>query len=86
MKTFDNLKENKSVLIKTLYNIDNELGEVKTRIKKTNLLDNELKMKIQNHKDEKTEEKFVELEKLESVKREIEIDLDKMKIEVRANR
>ena len=84
VEDIDNLKENKSVLTKTLYNIDNELGEVETRIKKTNLLDNELKMKIQNHKDEKTEEKFVELEKLESEKREIEIDLDKMKIEVRA--
>ena len=41
-------------------------------------------MKIQNLKDEKTEEKFVELEKLESEKREIEIDLDKIKIKVRA--
>ena len=80
----NNLKENKNILSETLSNIDNELGEDSTRVEKTNLLDNELRMKIQNHKDEKTEEKFVELEKLKSEKREIEIDLDKIKIEVRA--
>ena len=84
VEDIDNLKENKNILSETLSNIDNELGEASTRVEKTNLLDNELRMKIQNHKDEKTEEKFVELEKLESEKREIEIDLDKIKIEVRA--
>jgi len=84
VEDIDNLKENKNILSETLSNIDNELGEVSTRVEKTNLLENELRMKIQNHKDEKTEEKFVELEKLESEKREIEIDLDKMKIKVRA--
>jgi len=84
IEDIDNLKENKNILSKTLSNIDNELGETTTRVEKTNLLDNELRMKIQNHKDEKTEEKFVELEKLESEKREIGIDLDKMKIKVRA--
>ena len=41
-------------------------------------------MKMQSHKDEKTEENFVELEHLESHKKELEIDLDKMKIEVRS--
>jgi DNA repair exonuclease SbcCD ATPase subunit len=84
VEDIDNLKENKNILSETLSNIDNELGESSTRVEKTNLLENELRMKIQNHKDETTEEKFVELEKLESEKREIEIDLDKMKIEVRA--
>ena len=84
VEDIDNLKENKNILSETLSNIDNELGEASTRVEKTNLLDNELRMKIQNHKDEKTEEKFVELEKLKSEKREIEIDLDKIKIEVRA--
>jgi DNA repair exonuclease SbcCD ATPase subunit len=84
IEDIDNLKENKNILSVTLNNIDNELGEASTRVEKTNLLDNELRMKIQNLKDEKTEEKFVELEKLESEKREIEIDLDKIKIKVRA--
>jgi len=84
VEDIDNLKENKNILSETLSNIDNELGESSTRVEKTNLLENELRMKIQNHKDETTEEKFVELEKLESEKREIEIDLDKIKIKVRA--
>ena len=84
VEDIDNLKESKNILTVTLNNIDNELGEVSTRVEKTKLLDGELQMKIQNHKDEKTEEKIVELENLEVHKREIEIDLDKLKIEVRA--
>ena len=83
IEDIDNLKENKNSLTDTLNSIDNELGEVTTRVKKASLLDGELKMKIQNHKDEKTEENFIELENLESKKREFEIDLDKLKIEVR---
>ena len=84
VEAIDNLKENKSILIQTLNNIDNELGDVSTRIEKVNLLNNELRMKIQNHKEENTEEKIVELEKLEVRKKEVEIDLDKMKIDIRA--
>ena len=84
VEDIDNLKDSKNTLTATLNDIDNELGEVSTRIEKTKLLDNELQMKIQNHKDNKTEEKIVELGKLETEKREVEIDLDKLKIEVRA--
>ena len=84
VEDIDHLKEGKNTLTETLNSIDNELGETSTRIEKTKLLDNELHMKIQNHKDEETEKKFVDLEKLEAEKREFEIDLDKMKIEVRA--
>jgi len=84
VEDIDNLKDSKNTLTETLNSIDNELGEVSTRIEKTKLLDSELRMKIKNHKEEKTEEKFVELEKLEVRKKEVEIDLDKLKIEVRA--
>ena len=42
-----------------------------------------MNIKIKNHKDEQTEEKFVQLQKLETDKREHEIDLDKMKIEIK---
>ncbi len=83
IEDIDNLKENKSTLSDTLSNIDSELGEVDMRFNKATLLYTELNTKIQNHKDEKTEEKFVELEKLENTKKEFEIDLDKMKIEIR---
>jgi DNA repair exonuclease SbcCD ATPase subunit/3',5'-cyclic AMP phosphodiesterase CpdA len=77
-----NLKENKEVLTKTLNNIDNQLGEVSTKTEKANLLDKELRLKIQNHKEHNTEENFIELERLESENRELDIDLDKLKIEV----
>jgi len=84
VEDIDNLKENKNLLSDTLNNIDSELGEVDMRLEKATLLYTELSTKIKNHKDEKTEENFVELEKLENTKREFEIDLDKMKIEIRA--
>ena len=84
IEDIDNLKENKDKLSVTLSSIDNELGEVDMRLEKASLLHTELNVKIQNHKDEKTEENFVELEKLENTKREFKIDLDKMKIEIRA--
>ena len=84
VEDINTLKENKNTLSDTLSDIDTELGEVDVRIKKASLLNDELNMKIQSHKDEKTEENFVELEHLESHKKELEIDLDKMKIEVRS--
>ena len=84
VEDIDKLKENKNTLSNTLSDIDAELGEVDVRIEKASLLNTELNMKIQSHKDEKTEENFVELEHLENHKKELEIDLDKMKIEVRS--
>ena len=83
VEDIDKLKENKNVLSDTLSNIDTELGEVDMRVEKASLFNSELNMKIQSHKDEKTEENFVELEHLESHKKELDIDLDKIKIEVR---
>ena len=84
VEDIDKLKENKNTLSNTLSDIDAELGEVDVRIEKASLLNTELNMKIQSHKDQKTEENFVELEHLENHKKELEIDLDKMKIEVRS--
>ncbi len=84
VEDIDNLKDSKNILTETLNSIDNELGEVDVRTERAELLNTELNTKIQSHKDEKTEEKFVELEHLENNKKELEIDLDKMKIEVRS--
>ena len=84
VEDIDKLKENKNTLSNTLSSIDTELGEVDVRIEKASSLNTELNMKIQSHKDEKTKENFVELEHLENHKKELEIDLDKMKIEVRS--
>ena len=84
IEDIDNLKENKNTLTITLNNIDNELGEVSSRIEKINILDTELQMKIDHHKDSNTEQMFIELQEIENEKREIEIDIDKMKIDVRS--
>ena len=59
VEDIDNLKDSKNTLTETLNSIDNELGEVSTRIEKTKLLDNELRMKIQNHKEEKLKKKLL---------------------------
>jgi len=84
VEDIDNLKENKNKLIQILSDLDNELGELSSRLEKTNILNEELHIKIQDHKSQNTEGKFVELENLELQKKEIEIDLDKMKIEVKS--
>ena len=73
VEDIDNLKDSKNILTETLNSIDNELGEVDVRTERAELLNTELNTKIQSHKDEKTEEKFVELEHLENHKRELEI-------------
>ena len=83
IEDIDNLKDNKNILSDTLSTIDNELGEVDMRVEKASTLYIELNTKIKNHKNDKTEEKFVELESLENTKREFQIDLDKMEIEIR---
>ena len=51
VEDIDKLKENKNTLSKTLSDIDAELGEVDVRIEKASLLNTELNMKIQSHKD-----------------------------------
>ena len=83
VEDIDHLKDNKKTLSDTLSGIDNQLGEVDMRLEKASTLYNELNIKIKNHKQEQTEEKFVQLQKLETNKREHEIDLDKMKIEIK---
>ena len=83
VEDIDHLKDNKKILSDTLSGIDNQLGEVDMRLEKASTLYNELNIKIKNHKEAQTEEKFVQLQKLETNKREHEIDLDKMKIEIK---
>ena len=83
VEDIDTLKQNKETFGNTLSGIDIQLGEVTSKTEKAKTLDNQLRLKLQYHKDEKTEENFIELENLESKKREFEIDLDKLKIEVR---
>ena len=41
-------------------------------------------MKIDHHKTSNTEQRFIELQEMENKKKELEIDIDKMKIDVRS--
>jgi len=83
IQDIDSLKQNKDVLGTTLHNIDIQLGEVVTRKEKANTLNIQLKHKLNYHKEAKTEENFMNLQKLDTDKREAEFDLDKLKIEVK---
>ena len=83
IQDIDSLKQNKDVLGTTLHNIDIQLGEVVTKKEKANTLNMQLKHKLNYHKEAKTEENFMKLQKLDTDKREAEFDLDKLKIEVK---
>ena len=83
IQDIDSLKQNKDVLGTTLHNIDIQLGEVVTKKEKANTLNMQLKHKLNYHKEAKTEENFMNLQKLDTDKREAEFDLDKLKIEVK---
>ena len=61
VEDIDHLKDNKKILSDTLSGIDNQLGEVDMRLEKASTLYNELNIKIKNHKEAQTEEKFVQL-------------------------
>ena len=82
VEDIDKLKTSKKNLTETLSSIDNEMGEVDVRIEKSNNLHNELDSRISRHKKEKTEENYTELHRLENLKKELDIDLDKKKLEV----
>ena len=79
----NNLKENKEVLTKTLSGIDNQLGEVTSKTEKVNVLEKQIRLKIKYHEEQKTNEKFVEAEKLNTEHDKLSQDLYKLKIEVK---
>ncbi len=83
VEDLDNLKENKDILTKTLSSIDNQLGESKIKVEKAKTLNEQLRTKVDYHKEQKTEENFTKIQTLETEKREAEFDLDKLKIEVK---
>ena len=83
VEDIDTLKQNKEIFRNTLSDIDTQLGEVTLKTEKAKTLDNQLRLKLQYHKEQKTEENFIELQQLENDKREAGFDLDKLKIEVR---
>ena len=78
-----NLKDNKEVLTRTLSGIDNQLGEVISKTEKVNVLEKQIRLKIKYHEEQKTNEKFVEGEKLNTEHDRLTQELSKLKIEVR---
>ena len=82
IENLDNLKENKEMLTRTLSGIDSQLGESKIKVEKAKTLNEQLRTKVDYHTEQKTEENFSKIQRLETEKREAEFDLDKLKIEV----
>ena len=78
-----NLKDNKEVLTKTLSGIDNQLGEVISKTEKVNVLEKQIRLKIKYHEEQKTNEKYVGGEKLNTEHDKLNQELSKLKIEVR---
>jgi len=78
-----NLKDNKEVLTRTLSGIDNQLGEVISKTEKVNVLEKQIRLKIKYHEEQKTNEKFVDGEKLSTEHDRLTQELSKLKIEVR---
>ena len=71
------------MLTKTLSGIDNQLGEVTSKTEKVNVLEKQIRLKIKYHEEQKTNEKFVEGEKLNTEHDKLSQDLYKLKIEVK---
>ena len=79
----DKLRETKQNLQNTLSEIDNEFGLVETKKEQTRALDIELKTKITKHRKDKIEEQFAKLGQFEKENVIINVEIDKLKIEVR---
>ena len=78
-----NLKDNKEVLTRTLSGIDNQLGEVTSKTEKVNVLEKQIRLKIQYHEEQKTSENYINGEKLNTEHDTLSQELYKLKVEVK---
>ena len=78
-----NLKDNKEVLTNTLSGIDNQLGEVTSKTEKVNVLEKQIRLKIQYHEEQKTSENYINGEKLNTEHDTLSQELYKLKVEVK---
>tara|TARA_B100000287_G_scaffold167943_1_gene158456 strand:- start:82 stop:2694 length:2613 start_codon:yes stop_codon:yes gene_type:complete len=84
IRDFDTLEEEKKKLDSILYKVDDEYGVTKTSVQGFALQRKDLQTKINSYKKENVSEKYIKLEKLEEERDLFQIEIDKLKIEVRA--
>ena len=83
IRDFNTLEEEKKKLDGILYKVDEEYGITKTSVQGYALQTKDLQTKITSYEKENVSEKYIKLEKLEEERDLFQIELDKLKIEVR---
>ena len=83
IRDFDTLEEEKKKLDDILYKVDDEYGITKTAVQGFALQTKDLQTKITSYEKENVSEKYIKLEKLEEERDLFQIEIDKLKIEVR---
>ena len=78
------LQDEKKKLNGILYKVDDEYGVTKTTVQGFALQRTELQTRITSYEKENVSEKYIKLEKLEEERDLFQIELDKLKIEVRS--
>ena len=83
IRDYDILQEEKKKLNGILYKVDDEYGVTKTTVQGFALQRTELQTKITSYEKENVSEKYIKLEKLEEERDLFQVEIDKLKIEVR---
>jgi DNA repair exonuclease SbcCD ATPase subunit len=81
--SLDELEERKITLSNSLDKVDNRVGEIATLSEKYSVEETELSEKIKIYRENEIEKKFAQLEKYKSDKQNNQIEIDKLKIEVK---
>ena len=77
------LEERKIILTETLNKVDDRVGEIVTSAQRYSVEETELNEKIKIYKENKIDKKFAQLEQYKLEKNNNQIEIDKLKIEVK---
>ena len=77
------LEERKTILTETLNKVDDRVGEIVTSAQRYSVEETELNEKIKIYKENKIDKKFAQLEQYKLEKNNNQIEIDKLKIEVK---
>ena len=83
VRNIDILESEKKKLNSILYNVDTDLGNTKTHVKTFALEKKNLNSKISQYEKDNVSDNYAKLEKLEEERDLFQIEIDKLKIEVR---
>ena len=84
IRDYDILQDEKKKLNGILYKVDDEYGVTKTTVQGFALQRTEFQTKITSYEKENVSEKYIKLEKLEEERDLFQVEIDKLKIEVRS--